>query len=69
MRVQIFSDLHLEFATLSLPPPIEADLVIAAGDIDTKENGLDWLIDRFPGQPVAYVLGNHEFYGAQLPRL
>ena len=68
MRIRIFSDLHLEFAPLNLPP-IEADLIIAAGDIDTKEHGLEWLTTHFSGQPVAYVLGNHEFYGAQLPRL
>jgi Icc-related predicted phosphoesterase len=68
MRVRIFSDLHLEFAPLSLPS-LETDLIIAAGDIDTKENGLEWLKTHFSGLPVAYVLGNHEFYGAQLPRL
>lgn len=68
MRVRVFSDLHLEFAPLHLPP-LEVDLVIAAGDIATKENGLAWLETHFPDDRVAYVMGNHEFYGAQLPRL
>jgi predicted phosphodiesterase len=68
MRVHILSDLHLEFGPFDLPK-VDADLVIAAGDVNTKMKGLKWLQMQFPSQPVVYVLGNHEFYGDRLPRL
>lgn len=59
MKIQLFSDLHLEtgpFVTDSK----QADVVVAAGDIDEGLKGLAWLcqLDR----PVIYVPGNHEFY-------
>jgi predicted phosphodiesterase len=68
MRLHIFSDLHLEFAPLQPEQP-EADVIIAAGDIDKGLNGLDWLKAHFPEKPVIYVLGNHEFYRHSLPAL
>lgn len=60
MRLQVFSDIHLEFAPLHLPPP-EADVIVAAGDIGVGLEGVTWLksLDR----PVVYVLGNHEYWG------
>ncbi len=62
MRIQFFSDIHLEFGPLSLPPT-DADLIVAAGDIGVGAQGLEWLqaIDA----PVIYVAGNHEFYGQE----
>lgn len=62
MRIQYFSDIHLEFAELELPPT-DADLIIAAGDIGPGEMGLKWL--ETLGKPVIYVAGNHEFYGQE----
>lgn len=67
MKVQIASDLHLEFLQRLFPgerlilPAHGADLLVLAGDI---ANGLeavelfrDWPV------PVLYLAGNHEFYG------
>jgi predicted phosphohydrolase len=68
MRIQVFSDLHLEFGPVSLPL-VSADVVIAAGDIHIGKNGLLWLLKTFQKVPVIYVLGNHEFYGKTLPKL
>lgn len=62
MRIQYFSDIHLEFGTLERPDT-DADMVVAAGDIGVGSQGLQWLkrLDR----PVVYVAGNHEFYGQE----
>lgn len=59
MRIHYFSDIHLEFGPLVLPE-VEADVVVAAGDIGIGLQGLHWLarLER----PVVYVAGNHEFY-------
>lgn len=61
MRLRVFSDLHLEFSGFK-PPPVEADLVILAGDIDVGASGLQWAREAFT-TPVLYVAGNHEYYG------
>ena len=48
---------------------VEADLVILAGDVHTKLNGIRWIRDNIPKTPVIYLAGNHEYYGEKLPRL
>lgn len=61
------SDLHLEFG--ELPPTFNwepVDLVILAGDIDLGVRGIRWAKEIFKGQPVVYVMGNHEFYDGDL---
>ena len=68
MRLHLLSDLHLEFAEM-YPPEVEADVVVLAGDIDLGRKGRIWARDNFPGRPVVYVLGNHEFYRNSLPDL
>jgi predicted phosphodiesterase len=68
MRLHIISDLHLEFSPLDLPV-VDADVVVAAGDIHKGHKGLEWLRRAIPKTPVIYVLGNHEYYGHALPRL
>ncbi|MDF1755738.1 MAG: metallophosphoesterase [Verrucomicrobiales bacterium] len=68
MRIQILSDLHIEFGEFQYPKT-GADLVILAGDTHTKLNGVKWAIKEIPEVPVLYILGNHEFYGAKFPRL
>ena len=68
MRLHIFSDLHLEFEPFT-PPAVAADAVILAGDVSTVRDGFKWALKTFPGQPVIYVLGNHEFYGQKLQKL
>ena len=62
MRIRLFSDVHLEFGDCLLPG--DSDVIVAAGDIGTGTQGVDWL-----GQidiPVIYVAGNHEYYGGDL---
>lgn len=60
MKMQIWSDLHNEFSLFSAPP-LSADVVILAGDIDVQGRGVRWANDTFTC-PVIYVCGNHEFY-------
>lgn len=62
MRINYFSDVHLEFGEQDHPNN-DADIVIAAGDIGVFKQGVEWLkkIDK----PVLYVAGNHEFYSNQ----
>jgi Icc-related predicted phosphoesterase len=67
MKIRILSDLHLEFHDF-LPPRVEADIVILAGDIDVEGVGLEWALETFLGTPVLYVFGNHEYYGNAYPK-
>lgn len=60
MRINYFSDIHLEFGVLRAPVN-NADIIIAAGDIGIYTQGLEWL--KSFKKPVIYVAGNHEFYG------
>lgn len=69
MRLQILSDLHLEFGRGVQVPQTGADVVVLAGDIDLGRGGCRWARQQFPNQPVVYVLGNHEFYRHSLPGL
>lgn len=69
MKVQIHSDLHLEFSSITIKP--EASVLILAGDIMTK--GVDdsilrewWEYVSNNWETVIYVLGNHEFYHSKM---
>ncbi len=68
MRIQIFSDIHLEFGlrSINLDNP---DIVVLAGDIDVGTNAIDWLINLTQDIPILYILGNHEYYGNSYPKL
>ena len=68
MRIHILSDLHLEFHSHNLSTN-NADIVVLAGDIHTRERGVIWAIENIQNIPVLYVLGNHEYYGAAYPKL
>lgn len=59
MRINYFSDVHLEFGPL-IAPDNDAELIIAAGDIGIFKQGVEWL--KTLKKPVIYVAGNHEFY-------
>ncbi len=64
MRIITYSDLHLEFGSgWILPPTINGDLMILAGDILTLRDydPLDRLLHRWK-KTVLYVMGNHEYY-------
>jgi len=78
-RLQVVSDLHLEFCPdrgrqlleRGIPWDNEASAVVLAGDIGVPtgrrrrslELALEFCSSRFPS--VLYVPGNHEFYGTQ----
>jgi Icc-related predicted phosphoesterase len=72
MKIWVLSDLHLttfERALHTLPEVIpgipHADLAVIAGDVgDGVETSALWLAEHIrPHMKVAWVLGNHEFYG------
>ena len=68
MRIQILSDLHNEFSVMD-PVDAGADAVVLAGDIDLGTQGYVWARSAFPGRPVVYVAGNHEYYRNAIPSL
>lgn len=63
MRLQLLSDLHLETEHFEPQPAAGAELLVLAGDIDSRWGGLaqfrDWPV------PVIFIAGNHEFDGAE----
>lgn len=59
MKILVLSDLHLEFANLPTPAS-DVDLVILAGDIWKKDNGIHWARATWPNTEIIYVAGNHE---------
>lgn len=70
MKLQIASDLHLEFLQRLFPgeklirPNESADILVLAGDIGNGAQAIE-LFKDWP-VPVLYVAGNHEFYGAEI---
>jgi predicted phosphodiesterase len=66
MRVALYSDLHLEFGPFP-KPQVDADLVVLAGDINTKARvWSEGNAAEFFGCPVIAVAGNHDFFGTQI---
>jgi Icc-related predicted phosphoesterase len=75
-RIWTFSDLHQEFVRDSehgsnpltafdplAHAPEDFDVVVVPGDVDVPLTGsLTWLAERFPGVPVVYTPGNHDFF-------
>jgi len=75
MKLQIVSDLHLEFSDINIKNQGDTDVLVLAGDIlvaaklfrPNSESGykfrdfLSRVSFQFPH--VVYVAGNHEFYG------
>ncbi|MFO0942253.1 MAG: hypothetical protein U0930_16065 [Pirellulales bacterium] len=64
----MLSDLHLEFSDF-LMPMVDADVRILAGDVHTKDRGLQFAVRNCGDMPTLYIAGNHEFYGAAIPKL
>jgi Icc-related predicted phosphoesterase len=65
MKIQIISDIHLEFRSRNhyKLPKTNADILVIAGDLGPPRCALKFIeemLDR--GHIVLYVLGNHEFY-------
>ena len=67
LKIQLASDLHLEFLQFKWPgerlitPAPEADVLVLAGDIASGTDAFG-LFKAWP-VPVIYVCGNHELYG------
>jgi len=61
MKIQIVSDLHIEFSDFILPST-DADVIVLAGDIGVGLGGLEWIVEQYIDKPIIYVPGNHEFY-------
>lgn len=66
MKIQFFSDIHLEFGPAPLPHT-DADVIVAAGDVNIGASGVAWL--KSSGKPTIYVAGNHEYYGGDLRKV
>lgn len=71
MRIQVASDLHLEFLEARFPKyhglnPSDSDVLVLAGDIHRDIQGA-WLFSDWP-VPVLYVQGNHETYGLDIEK-
>lgn len=70
MKIQLASDLHLEFLQRDFPgerliaPAYGADVLVLAGDIANGAQAIE-LFKDWP-VPVLYLAGNHEFYGGSL---
>ena len=65
MKIQIASDLHLEFdggANSNRVDRVERDLLILAGDIATGRRARSFIEEQLECSPVVYVPGNHEYY-------
>lgn len=68
MKVQILSDLHLEFGYSSSLKFDQADLIILAGDTHIGTKGIEWIKKYIPTKEVIYLLGNHEYYKGSYPK-
>jgi len=68
MKVQVLSDLHIEFENYTVDTT-GADVVVLAGDIHIEDKGVLWALENIRDKPVIYVLGNHEYYGSAYPQL
>ena len=69
MRIQVLSDLHIEFEGNRIPPLApDADLIILAGDLApvfTRRVG-DIAKAWAGADHILYVPGNHEYYGSEI---
>lgn len=70
MKLQIISDLHLEFGCI---PSIwneitrcDSDVIVIAGDFSGYEEVFKDLLNLYEdsGKPIVFVPGNHEYYGS-----
>lgn len=64
MKIQLVSDLHIEFGDW-IPEKTDADVVVLAGDIHVAGRGVEWAKKNFK-VPVIFTPGNHDYYGSDL---
>ena len=69
MRIQIVSDLHLEFHNPLPPLAAGAGVIVCAGDLAPIGTGaVIYAAEWWSGAHILYVPGNHEFYGTDIDR-
>lgn len=66
MKIQLLSDLHIEFWPYQ-PEKLDADLVVLAGDVHTDGRAIEWTAHAFDC-PVLFVPGNHDYYRGHLDK-
>ena len=69
MRIQLLSDLHLEFGGAGVPPLAPgADIVVMAGDLAPAKRRSARLMRRAwkDARHILHVPGNHEYYGSNI---
>ncbi len=70
MRLQIFSDVHIDVAPGFAPRLAEGvDAVVVAGDVcEGIDDAMRWLRDHLGGVvPIVFVAGNHEYFARVRP--
>lgn len=67
-KIQILSDLHLEFELQEFDFT-SCEVLVLAGDIHVGTKGVEWIMSKVNDIPVIYVLGNHEYYNNCYPDL
>lgn len=70
MRIQVLSDLHVEFGTMIPPLAPGAEIVVMAGDLaPAKRRAIRLAAEAWAGANcIIYVPGNHDFYGDAIGR-
>lgn len=73
MKIAYASDLHLEFADLTINNTVDADVLVLAGDILVASDIVptnEWFFENVSKQfkHVLYVMGNHEHYHGDFQR-
>lgn len=65
MKVQLLTDLHLEFRNHGFEFDYQGeDVTLLGGDIAVGAKNIINELDKFNrGQQIVYIFGNHEFYG------
>ena len=70
VKIQIASDLHLEFGNRTVPAPhafrsvADRDVLVLAGDIGRERMARVFVEREVDISPVIYVPGNHEYYSS-----
>jgi predicted phosphodiesterase len=62
VRVQIASDLHIEFDRGFRLDDVDRDLLVLAGDIGERDSAEKMVLEELKRSPIVYVPGNHEYY-------
>lgn len=65
MKIQILSDLHLEYSAFEVVQT-DADVIVLAGDICLGTRGIAWARQTWPDKEIVFVPGNHEYYRSEI---